>query len=157
MTSDFETTKKTGSIHQLRLIWGAIAISVPIYLYLAFLISGPSEFAPIDLSRDYETMRIVFLLAVAAGSLFAAFTFPKHLAMKARNTISPDATIDELVKKAITPFLIQYALLESVTIMGLIMAMFQRVFTYSLPFAAVTILALLKTFPTEHRVRSIFR
>jgi len=141
----------------LKIIWGALTAATILYAIIAFILRpGPFslEGALPDPSRPYELMFCFLALAVLAASMF----IPKLVAAGVRrqfsNVLQP--SYEDIVRWANTPMIVLFALRESIAIYGFVLVMMGSPAAKILPFAIVSFVALLFSFPSAERLKSLF-
>ncbi len=132
-----------GSARILKIIWGALVISVMIYGLIVFMMSRVWAAVPKEW-QELTSNPILIALAIAAmATLVMAFLiFP---ALQARRS---DQSIAALRQR----FIVQWSLIESVAVYGVVgtfMTQDPRVFAV---FVTVAIAAFLLAFPTAERM-----
>jgi hypothetical protein len=115
-----------------RIIWLALLISVPFYVRLAFKLS------PIYLTNDFlstlpelrEPIEATFALVGVVAAFLALF-------------------LPRVVQSRLAAFLLRLVLLESVTLLGLVLSKLVSNPVRVIPFALVSVLGYLASFPTR--------
>lgn len=153
MNPNTEPLTRAATLRLLRIIWASLVVSVAIYGFLLLMTgrSWPAADRPVEeLLQD----PMVMVLAVGAiGALAMAFVMPRLIFRRGKPELRTPASPHAPVSPAVRPrFIVQWALMESVAILGLIGAFVIQDMRVFVPFGAAAALALLLAFPTEERV-----
>ena len=135
------TDQDTGFVQKI--IWGAITFSLAIFLGLALFGVTPSEEQVADMANNPMPM-IFFGIGLMEIGL-AVFLLPKLL-----NVPENPKSSNELM----TPRIIQWAVIESGMVMGLVAAFQGAPQVVPIGLFVVALMAMLKTFPTDIKVAS---
>lgn len=141
------------------MFWIAMVASVLIYGVLAWFITRESA-EPADW-RD----PMVFILAGAAAMvMIAAIVVPGFVVTAARKakrsdrpSTSQPTSAFELTGEVTTAYILRLALIESVAIFGLVLAMAKQSFDLFVPFGLVAIAAFLAFSPSTDHLRGLDR
>jgi len=152
----------TASLSIFRIIAGALMVSQILYLFVLNLVLRPMEgdepFSPQWIPNFNDNFE---LAAVAYGILatFIAINVPPLLTKKMRptaldqNSSNPEEVqSSELLPATVfVPFLIRYAFLESICLVGFTIAFMKHMPNLILPFFAVSFALMLRYFPTSSK------
>lgn len=137
----------------MKILWAALAATQLMLVFVATIQQPPAQ--PLD-----DTMRFA-LMAVAGGTLFLAFVLPQMFGKQLRAGFEKQGRavdgipLPEIAQKAIVPFIIRCALLDSVTVMGFLLSFMSGDMTYVMAFAAIALVGFALTFPSERNVRGL--
>lgn len=136
----------------MKILWAALAGTQLLLVFIANMQPRPVD--PVFTDTIKYT-----LMMVAVGTLFAAFALPMFLGKSVRANLekqgkSVDAMpLEQVAQKAIVPFILRCAFLDSVTIMGFLLSFMSGDMTYVFGFAAVALVGFALSFPSERNVR----
>ncbi|MES2964856.1 MAG: hypothetical protein V4760_13275 [Bdellovibrionota bacterium] len=142
----------------LKILWGALAMAQ----FMLVFVSSTILTTPPDPAAFTDIVKYMFL-AMAAGALVMAFVLPNFLSMQIRTRIEKEGrSIDsmevrELAPRATVPFIMRLALLESVTLMGMMLTLQSGDQSYVMALAAVALVGFAVSFPSERNIRGILR
>jgi hypothetical protein len=140
-----------------RLIWVALVLCVLIYGVIAAMVTGETD-SPVASADDLFLDPAVLVLAmVAVADFLFALLVPKFLFRSVgtgvATPLSPSAELT-LSQRLLGIFVVQWALMESVAIFGLVAAFLFQDLRLFVAFGALSILGLVLTFPGEGRIRA---
>jgi len=135
-----------------RVLWGSLIMSQVAYLAVAHVSvraggPGPSF--------------VQILVGAAIMSALAAYFLPRviaHAAVKQRLTEGrtlAELSLTDLLPLLFAPLLVRWALIESISVFGLVAAFMSNDLQAQYPFAAAGILGMLLNFPSESKVRDL--
>jgi hypothetical protein len=137
----------------LQIIWVAMLFSVGTYVGLSFIVPLGGDGA-----MDTRVLELVFTV-VALGLLAMSFVLPRRMLASAVAQ-GPGAgkdpaamPLNELIAKAKAPWIVRLAMCEAVAVFGLVLVFLSHRPMKIVPFAALSILAMLAAFPTESSLR----
>ena len=127
-----------GALLVQRVVWGALLFSQLVYLVVALVIADPSPEAIEEMANNPMPM-ILFGIGLAEIGL-AIFVIP--------NIIKPPENPTH-VSQLLTSRIVQWAIVESAIILGLVNAFQGGTDTVIIGLFVVAVLAMLKTFPSD--------
>ena len=133
------TDQDTGFVQKI--IWGAITSALAVLLGLALSNANPPEEQVADMANNATPM-IFFGIGLMEIGL-AVFLMPKLL-----NVPDNPKSVNELM----TPRIVQWALIESAMVLGLIASFQGAPKIVPIGLFVVAVIAMLKTFPTDIKV-----
>ena len=137
----------------MKIIWFALLLSNLMLVFVASTILRPGE-APAEIGF----LRVIFgMIALINATL--AFVLPKIFLriQSKRMPIDPSGPLEKIVVQVGTGLVIRLALLESVTLMGFVLATVSHNLPSMFPFAGFAIFGVLANYPTESKVRDLAR
>jgi len=155
-----------------KIIWGAMTLSHLLLVFVAYTAVKPglaeeigalaenvglSERKLLPLPDFSDPMALTFT-ALAVFSFLASFFFPRFIAKASDGPARAHAHDEaQLIRFALTPLILTWALTESVTLLGLVLAFHSRQPDAILIFFAAGILRHLYAFPSTARIRSLWK
>lgn len=134
----------------LQIVWGALTATIVGYAGLAFAVAPKTTSLPTESVRPIE-------LALALASLLslgASYLIPRlWLAKETEKLGSQRLELAELSRIATSAWIVRLGLSESVGVFGLVLALSGGQPVRSLPFFALSFLAMLAAFPSENALR----
>ena len=127
-----------GALLVQRVVWGALLFSQLVYLVVALVIADPSPEAVEEMANNPMPMIFFGIGLVEIG--LAVFLIP--------NIIKPPENPTN-VSQLLTSRIVQWAIVESAIILGLVNAFQGGSNTVIIGLFVVSVLAMLKTFPTD--------
>lgn len=126
------------------IIWFALVMSIVIYVFIAWMAVGPKAQRPF--AEAIGIMPVPVLYAMGLMMFVAAFAAGRFLAPK--NEFPTPGTAGEAEAKLRTSRIVQWAMLESVCIFGLMAAFILETWTLVLPPFALSLAGFVMTFPS---------
>ena len=127
-----------GALLVQRVVWGALLFSQLVYLVVALVVADPSPEAVEEMANNPMPMIFFGIGLVEIG--LAVFLIP--------NIIKPPENPTN-VSQLLTSRIVQWAIVESAIILGLVNAFQGGSNTVIIGLFVVSVLAMLKTFPTD--------
>lgn len=129
------------------IIWFALVMSIVIYVFIAWMSVGSKAQRPFV--EAIGVMPVPVLYAMGLMMFVAAFAAGRFLAPKNEFPAPGPAGADEA--KLRTSRIVQWAMLESICIFGLMAAFILQTWTLILPPFAVSLVGFVVTYPSDQR------
>lgn len=138
------------SLLPLQIMWGALTASTVGYAGLAFAVAPQTASLPAESVRPIE---LAFALA-SLLSLGASYLIPRlWLAKETEKLGGKRLELADVLRVVTSAWIVRLALSESVGVFGLVLALSSGQPVRSLPFFALSLLAMLTAFPSENALR----
>lgn len=150
--------RKPNPAFVLLILWAAMLATQAVFVFVARTATSGALSAPdqVAMGPARGSLSVPMFAGLAIVSLLLAIFLPKLLMKpqiaKLEQTGGP-VPIEKLVPIAVTGKIIRWAMLESITIYGLMLALFNADPNIILPFAAVALIGFALTFPSEKSIR----
>lgn len=149
---------------QFYILWAALLASQGMIVIVSQTVMnqprpGAPEISP-GIAAPASTLEAtgmpVWYLAVVAGViLLGAIFIPRLLAKASTKRLSDrNASLSEIAPKVLPLWILRWALLEAVTMLGFVASVLYARPDYILPFATVAAIGFILTFPTEQKIRA---
>ena len=129
---------------QPKIIWFALLMSIAVYVFLAFVVAGQEEELRKSFWEAFELPIVQILYVLAAMTTFAAFFVP--------NLVRPKRPAQGSLAPLMPMMIVQWALLEAMTIFGLVAAFISHAPEVIVPAVVVTLAGFFLTFPSDDRL-----
>ncbi len=131
------------------IVWGAILMSVFVYLAVAYL-TKKEAIVEIDPMVRWVVIAVALLDAIASLAVFPAMMSPSKL----RKRLQQENRIQNIKGLYFTTLILRLALAESVAIFGLVLSMMSGDFNELLPFASASIVLLVLAYPSPDSLKN---
>lgn len=161
-----QTARRPNPLATLLILWAAMLSTQAIFILIArTATSGSQPSNPDSLTNtipDYSapaatgTLPIPMFVALAAVSVLLAYFLPKLIAKAQIAKLKQEGgtiPLEKIIPIAVTTKVIRWAMLESVTLYGLILSLTNADPNLILPFAAVALVGFALSFPSEKGIR----
>lgn len=158
-----QTTRKMNPLVTLQVLWAAMLATQAIFV----LISQTATTSPVSTAGETSaavalepavgSLPVSLFVLLAFVSLALAVFLPKLLVKAKVLQLRPEAgqtPLEQLIPIAVTAKIIRWAMLESITVYGLILSLVNGNPYYIYPFAAVSLIGFAMTFPNEKAIRT---
>jgi F0F1-type ATP synthase membrane subunit c/vacuolar-type H+-ATPase subunit K len=136
-----------------KILWSAMTLSIFIYLVIAFVANNPKE--PIGVDKAIEEPIVLTLYAIGAATFATSFVigriFARPMSDASVNAVAPDAP-RPLSPGTFRILLVRWALIESVTIFGLVAAFVARCPEIILLPFVLSLAGFVMTYPSSDRI-----
>ncbi len=158
------TQETPANLILVRIVWGMMMFSVILSIVLAYAASldSDSDFAnpePLTQMSSHEWAVIGGFTFVAVFALMLSVIVPRILAARKRKTLKTEIlemlTRDELADATVTPVLVRLGFVEVVVFAGLFVVFSIKNPVLIHPFAIVSVLAFVFSFPSLGRLRRL--
>jgi Mg2+/Co2+ transporter CorB len=136
------TQSKENPLLVIRLIWGGLVASILAYAFLAEQAAGPM--IP-GLTLDFDHPTHLALSVMSIVMVVMSVILPKRIAAQAQT---------KSLNNAFAPLIVRMAILEAITIFGLVLSFTDEV-NHMMPFVSTTLIGFFMNFPTENGMKRI--
>ena len=156
------TNVRTGPapIFQAIMIWGSLLAGQGMVVLVSQTAVGPNALTAPDQTLPASSLGhvnpMIFMIAAGAMLLVAAL-LPQLLLKQVKSTSYDFQNQDDIrnaMKKVLPIWIVRWAMLESVTLMGFVNSMLNNDPSAIYPYAAVAAFGFIVTFPTEAKLRA---
>ncbi len=146
------TNQSPSNLTTVRILWGALMMSILIYVGISFVVAGASETAPAD-AELLQIMQMGFAalstMMVAIGSFIPRIFLSDTaiIALVPKGTTDRDEIERLLLPKFFTASLLRFAMFESIAVYGFVLAFLAHDGMMIVPFAAVALVMDVIFFP----------
>ena len=138
---------------QLRIIWGGILTSQIFISVIPFIILKESNIRPTGENIVINSI----LVSIACVSAFMSFFISKFLLLKIKENKNLSTSKNIEVKDIIPALIIKFALIEGVSLMGIVAAMINQNWQHVIPFISVGIGLHLMAFPGDEKINNLIK
>jgi hypothetical protein len=151
------TESAAGRVRVARLLWVSMLLCVLIYGVIAAMVVGETD-SPVPSANDFfRDPAVLVLTMVAVAAFLFALLVPKFLFRSAGTGLAAPASPSTnltLSQRLLGLFIVQWAMMESIAIFGLLAAFLFLDLRLFVAFGVVSVIGFALTFPSEGRIRA---
>ncbi len=140
-----------------KIVWFALVLSQFLYVFIAAQNGGEWDLSSVGIGPDFTDQTQGTLAIVAFGNFVLAWIIPEFVLKSIRPKLAANLSPQAVLRSAFAPLIMRLAILESVTLLGFVIAYLSHQPAKILPFMALSLTGFIKCFPTEDRMRSFLQ
>ena len=141
----------------LIMLWGAMLMSMCLLLFVAWNFGQEKVIHFEHMVPNFQDPFQVSLCAISGFLLFASQIIPNRITARLKKNLASPIETQRLFQIATTPLIIGSALREAIVLFGFAIATVTSDFNKALPFFIVGVVAHLSQFPSESKLRELFK